>query len=99
MTSRVSASRGSIPVNDRLPSIWTVFTNIGPIPGLPAASGSYEYYSNTTCNRNGGISPFAIFTSGPFKKKPINPYGCSAACSDALPDEPAAITCSVRAHS
>ncbi|WP_239478958.1 TonB-dependent receptor [Lichenicola cladoniae] len=55
------------------------FTNIGPIPGLPAAFGSYQYYNNTTgqttYNKNGGISPFAIFNLDLNYKMPVHGAG------------------------
>ncbi len=56
------------------------FTNLGPIPGLPYAYGSYNYYFATagqtfTNTNGGGISPFAIFNLDLNYKMPIRAAG------------------------
>ena len=52
------------------------FINLGPIPGLNAAYGSYNYYNATagqtfTNTNGGGISPFAVFNLDLNYKLPI----------------------------
>ncbi|WP_419728107.1 TonB-dependent receptor [Lichenicola sp.] len=56
------------------------FQNLGPIPGLPYAYGSYNYYNATsgqtfTNTTGGGISPFAIFNLDMNYKMPIRSAG------------------------
>ncbi len=56
------------------------FQNLGPIPGLNAAYGSYAYYNATsgqtfTNTNGGGISPFAVFNLDMNYKMPIRAAG------------------------
>ncbi|MGI4746812.1 MAG: TonB-dependent receptor [Janthinobacterium lividum] len=55
------------------------FLNLGPLQGNPAAFGSYEYYNATTgqtfYNKNGGISPFAIFNLDVNYRLPVHNAG------------------------
>ena len=53
--------------------------NVGPIPGIGAAYGSYVYYSalagDTTDDPNGGISPFVLFNLDMSYKMPVKGLG------------------------
>ncbi len=55
------------------------FANLGAIPGLAAPFGSYDYYNftagQTTYDKNGGISPFAVFNLDLNYKLPVQNVG------------------------
>ena len=57
----------------------TGLENIGPIPGLSARPGTYNYYNviagSTTYDPNGGISPFVVFNLDANYKLPVKNVG------------------------